>query len=55
MKCDRCRVSCPEEYMGECETCPQLLCPVCSEDVGLCAPCEEGDRLAAQYADRLAA
>jgi hypothetical protein len=54
-KCERCRVSCPEQYMEECGTCPQPLCPVCAEDVGLCQPCEAADRLAFAYTERKAA
>lgn len=47
-KCDRCNVSCPEQYIEECETCPQPLCPVCTEDAGMCRPCEAADRLVYQ-------
>lgn len=49
-KCDRCNVSCPEEYMEECETCPQPLCLVCAEGSGMCHPCESADRLVYKHA-----
>lgn len=49
-------MSCPEQYMSECETCPASLCPVCEEDAGgLCGPCGMADRLAFDYTERLAA
>ena len=47
VKCDRCGVSCPDEYVEGFGACPRDLCPICAEDVGLCDACELADRLAA--------
>jgi hypothetical protein len=45
-RCERCGVSCPEEYMQECAGCPRIICPMCAEGSEMCAPCESRDRLA---------